>query len=693
MTDHYLLAKSTVPQNIDETTPFVSKNWSFINDINGGQYQNSSGLSLIQYDLSSIYNSTQLLDPSTSFLAIPITYVSAYSDGTNLVAPVAGSYASTALKNGFFQLVHGVDLSINGRQVESFTPNINSYVTFRMLSSMSSDDLATYGSNLGMGETLDDFESMIFNGSAISQASSGTFPSAVPSGGSGNGLCNNTPFPISQQYSVATTATITAAATTAAQTIGASNANIRAGMLISSNLFPSGTYVVSISGTTLTLSATPSAITVVGQVIQFYAPISGNQGDQPSSGVQWAGSYNKGLFSRIKRITDVSVATPVAGSPNLYGGSAGNQTNCISNITKMANEFKPYYTVLNTNYMVWYDIAIVRVADICDVMKSLPMMKKFDATMRLYLNVGQIVSNLVAPTGNNQCLMVHSGSGNTFTNTCPLMHTNIFSVPRTATAIASGLFIGSPTTTSINVGSSVINLANAGASHWLTSTRFYYNQIQLKPQILDNYISNNRSKQVCWTSVLNNNFNNIASGATFSTLVQSGISNPKGILILPFLSTSTGNPLQNYGAVTTNGTALASSITTVSQQQNPYDTAPATTSCASLINLQVAVGGVNVLSNVLSTTWENFIEQVSLVDKINASDFGLSCGLINQAYYEHAYRVYYVDLSRSNVAELMTPRNITISLTNNSLQPLDLQVFVEQYKSGVVDVETGIFNV
>jgi hypothetical protein len=86
------------------------------------------------------------------------------------------------------------------------------------------------------------------------------------------------------------------------------------------------------------------------------------------------------------------------------------------------------------------------------------MMKKFDATLRTYLNVGQIVSNLVAPTGNNQCLMVHSGSGNTFTNTCPLMHTNIFSVPRTATAIASGLFIGSPTTTSINVGSLLLIL-------------------------------------------------------------------------------------------------------------------------------------------------------------------------------------------------------------------------------------------
>jgi hypothetical protein len=120
-----------------------------------------------------------MLDPSTSFLAIPITYVSAYSTGSALVAPVAGSYASTALKNGYFQLVHGVDLSINGRQVESFTPNINAYVSFKMLSSMSQDDLATYGSTLGMGQYIDDYESMIFNGSGISQAI-GTFPSAVP---------------------------------------------------------------------------------------------------------------------------------------------------------------------------------------------------------------------------------------------------------------------------------------------------------------------------------------------------------------------------------------------------------------------------------------------------------------------------------------------------------------------------------
>jgi hypothetical protein len=108
--------------------------------------------------------------------------------------------------------------------------------------------------------------------------------------------------------------------------------------------------------------------------------------------------------------------------------------------------------------------------------------------------------------------------------------------------------------------------------------------------------------------------------------------------------------------------------------------------------MQVSVGGVNVLANVISYGFEDFIEQVSLYEKINASDFGLSCGLINQAYWEHAYRVYYVDLSRANIADLMTPRNVNISFTNNSLQALDVQVFIEYFREGSVDVETGIIN-
>jgi hypothetical protein len=705
MTDSYLFSKSTLPQGVETETPFISKNWNYINDINGGVYQNSSGLSLVQFDLSSIYNSTQLVDPSTMFMAIPITYVSAYAGSSALIAPNNTSWASTALKNGYFQLIHGVDLQVNGKTLEQFIPNLNSYVSFKLMSQMSNDDLRTYGATLGMGDTLDNWESQIFNGSANSQVSSGTFPSGVVSVGNGNGLTNNCPYPIAPvQYAPVTSTIVTTGATTLAQTV-ATNTAIKPGMLVQGNGISPLTFVANYNGTTtMTLTGTTgntttNGITTTGtvsnQVLTFLSPVGANQGDQSISGIQHSGAYNNGLFSRMKRLTDVSQA-PTAGSANLYGNASGTQTNCITNSTKLANEFKPFYTVLNTNYMVWYDVAVVRMADILDSMRAMPMMKKWDGVFRCYLNVGQVVSN-IADTGSysatitSPCLAT-SGAGNTFTNTCPLIHTAI-PTPRGVTGIASGLFIASPTDTAISCAGATINLRSAGASHFLTSCRMYYTQIQLKPEKLDYYISNNRSKKICWTSILNNNFNNISAGSTFSTLVQSGVSNPRGLLILPFLSNSTGNQLTNYGAVTSNGSTLVTSFTTFAQQLSPFDMAPATTSNASLINLQVAVGGVNVLANVISYGFEEFIQQVSLYEKINAGDFGLSCGLISQAHYENAYRVYYVDLSRANIADLMTPRNITISFTNNSLQALDIQVFTEYFREGVVDVETGLVSV
>lgn len=694
MTDAYLFSKSTLPQGVDQETPFVSKNWNFINDINGGVYQNSSGLSLIQYDLSSIYNSTQLVDPSTMFMAIPITYVSAYASSGGLVAPSAGSFASTALKNGYFQLVHGCDLQVNGKTLEQFIPNLNSYVSFKLLSQMSQDDLKTMGATLGMGDIPDNWASMVFNGSANSRAT-GTFPSAVAIQGNGNGLANNTPYPIGNaQYAVITTA-LTGASATTTQTLTAANSAIRVGQLVQGNCISPNTFVANISGTTLTLSQAPVATTTANQVLTFLSVGGADYGDQAISGIQHAGSYNHGLFSRIKRLTDVS-QNPTAGSANLYTNATGTQANSISNITKVANEFKPYFTILNTNYMVWYDVAIVRMCDILDSMRAMPMMKKWDATFRVYLNVGQVVSNIsdsgaLSTSIVSPCL-VSSGSGNTFTNTCPLIHTALANTPRTATAIASGLFIATPTDTAISAAGQTINLRNAGASHFLTACRMYYTQIQLKPEKLDWYISNNRSKKICWTSILNNNFNNISAGSTFSTLVQSGVSNPRGVLILPFLSNATGNQLTNCGATTTDGTTLNTSITTYSQQLSPHDTAPGTTGPFSITSLQVQVGGVNVLSNIISYGFEEFIQQVSLYEKINAGDFGLSCGLISQAFWEHGYRAYYVDLSRANLADLMTPRNINISLQNNTLQSLDIQVFIEYFREGVVDVETGLVS-
>ena len=79
---------------------YVDKQYnSYINDINSGVYQNN-GLSLVQFDLSSIYNSAKLTDTNDLFVVLPIMMVAAFSTAVSgtLQAPTAGNVNLLSLK-------------------------------------------------------------------------------------------------------------------------------------------------------------------------------------------------------------------------------------------------------------------------------------------------------------------------------------------------------------------------------------------------------------------------------------------------------------------------------------------------------------------------------------------------------------------------------------------------------------------
>jgi hypothetical protein len=80
---------------------------------------------------------------------------------------------------------------------------------------------------------------------------------------------------------------------------------------------------------------------------------------------------------------------------------------------------------------------------------------------------------------------------------------------------------------------------------------------------------------------------------------------PTGVLIVPFIGSQ---PYIGFGD---------------SQWKSPFDTSPDTTSTCSLTNLSVSVGGSNVLQSTLFYTYENFLEQVNLVEQLTSSDFGV----------------------------------------------------------------------
>ena len=60
-----------------------------------------------------------------------------------------------------------------------------------------------------------------------------------------------------------------------------------------------------------------------------------------------------------------------------------------------------------------------------------------------------------------------------------------------------------------------------------------------------------------------------------------------------------------------------------------------TTFPVSLTNLQVSVGGQNVLQSTIQYGYEHFLEQVNLAEQLTSSDFGIATGLINQSYWEN----------------------------------------------------------
>ena len=216
-------------------------------------------------------------------------------------------------------------------------------------------------------------------------------------------------------------------------------------------------------------------------------------------------------------------------------------------------------------------------------------------------------------------------------------------------------------------------------SHYLAACRCYYSLVKLEPSRALAYIEENRAKQVVYENLLFNQYNAISAGGTFSQLVQSGIKNPLGIVMIPLISGTT--------VVATTGAVTLGSL--VGEQfQSPYDTCPGTFSPISLTNLQVALGGVNMLQSSLYYTWENFLEQVALAESLTSTDMGIGTGLISQSWWE-MNRVYYVDLARGREADKSSMRNLTISFKNNSLVPITLMVYTIYLDKITIDVETG----
>jgi hypothetical protein len=181
--DNYEFSKSSAPQSTSDYSAYTDKQWNYINDINGGVFANNSGLSLVQWDLTSIYNSAGFSDASDLYLAVPIVMNAAFSTDAAVVAPgTSAGYSLLAMKSNYQHLIHQIEITCNGKVCEQMQPFISVVKNFQLLSTMSATDLKSVSVSLGMSDTLDNERSVQWSTAAAA---------ATPGG---VGLCNNHPF-------------------------------------------------------------------------------------------------------------------------------------------------------------------------------------------------------------------------------------------------------------------------------------------------------------------------------------------------------------------------------------------------------------------------------------------------------------------------------------------------------------------
>ena len=638
MTDNYEFMKSKEQQSLDDQTPFASKDFLFINDLNNGVYNNLN-TTLVQFNCQSIYNSSKFIS-NDMFLLIPITmmygiygtqslsgnpivknqgFMNLYTNSTNEDFPWQ---QMMSLKNDNLNLIHNAEIIVDDTTLQAQIPYVNISQHFQLLSRMSDNDLFKYGRSLGI-EKLDNTKSVRFNASSLYLTELLT----QPLGREGNGFVNNRIF--NDNVS------------------NASNEN------------------------------------------QIY--YSGNLNDQCINGSRLIKSdkyYNK------------------SGTKN-FNKLFGDDPACLVKDTDLMKNYQPSISLVSVpkdtggGQLVYYnDFVVIRLKDLFNSIDQMPLLKRFNAKINIYFNTGVCSVNVNSTTVNtsattkvvNDNLSYYfNGQKSTFSNTLPYVINYIPKfpyIPSTSTVgysgtienykIISGLFIKNPPS-SFSIDNVLVD-NSAFTQQNLSSCRLYYSQQLLHPEKSIKYLEENRNKRLVFRDVIYNQDSNIAAGSSYSKLINSGIKNAEGLLIIPLIAKTSLSALPKYFEFNFN------------QFGSPLDTCPATFCCLSLLNVNANLGGNNVLQNHIDYNFEQFLTQLSLVDTISSADFGVTNGLINQDYWEKLFRCYYLNLSRGNEADQGISRSLSVSFINNSNCAIDVLYFIFYKKEFNLDVMTGMIQ-
>ena len=139
--------------------PFIKRENVYVLDQNNGSYANNQ----IIMDLAALSNSGKWCDWANSKITIPLLLT--LTSATNFSA-VSCDYA-LMLKNGFHQLINSINVEYNNTSVVQVSNLTNMYISYKLNTSLSVDDVVTIGNQIGF--RLDGAQSWTYETAASTQ--------------------------------------------------------------------------------------------------------------------------------------------------------------------------------------------------------------------------------------------------------------------------------------------------------------------------------------------------------------------------------------------------------------------------------------------------------------------------------------------------------------------------------------------
>jgi hypothetical protein len=640
---------------------FVRKDWLNILDNQNQNYNNNQSI----IDTSQLSNSNKYMSYREAYLLIPFLVTVATTsnpltfgtgvttaDVWNPTAAASSADASVGLKNWFGQIIHSFTLDYNGTTIVQQTPYINMWNSFKLITSLSLDDINTQGATIGFYP--DDPLSWQYVAPGASQITGAVAINMTTT--TGQGVCNNTNL---ETFSVV-----------AGRFTDFSAGEGNDGFLKRQNLINfdidgvSGPAYVTYPGIvgTLPTGSTFNNLLVSNATSQIWKSyISAKQSQVIASTTPGLIQFSITATVYLKHIHSFFNMCP------LLKGVFMKMTMNLNNTT---TTFTAYSTTPAYNSTTVSPAALLCTA----------------------------VSN---PLGGVNPLMIASGAttngGSTFFR----------STIGAAATVGGGVY--QPYKMNISVGAvcldSTMGISSAQGGTLAKSVYLYIPAYTFNPVFEQAYLSS-PIKQIKYSDVYQYQVLNISSGQPINNLITNGIANVKSVLVLPFYSTN-GQSATSAISIPYNSTVAPASTalatgTSVNNNtgflngtpvwQSPFDpagTGPTSPMCW-LTNFNIQVSGQNAIYNTERYNFEQFNNQLYGQNSVNGGlTDGLTSGLVGRQDFDMEYCYYYVNVERMLPVEESVPKSVQIIGQNLSAKACDYWVFVEYGVKIDIDVLTG----